>query len=285
METDPLAPWLLAVKLGLYVSALLAAGLGLHASLQIVERADRRRSLRSAALLGGAALVFAMLRLAIATVQLGGSLHSIFDPATLSWTWPTLAPSSIALSLGAGLLCVAWLSERSVFAGLASITLAAGFALTGHTQALEQPGLAPWAAGLHVLIAAFWIAAPITLWPSASLSDQTVLTRSERFSRLALFIVPVLFAIGVWLAVLLAGSVNALLSSAYGQLLTAKLVVAGAALGLGAYNKQIVTRRLRQTPTDGRRALTTTLSVDAILFASALILVGLATTFTGPPTH
>lgn len=164
------------------------------------------------------------------------------------------------------------------------MALAAGFALTGHTQALEQPGLAPWAAGLHVLIAAFWIAAPITLWPRASLPDATVLARTERFSRLALFSIPVLFAIGLWLAVLLAGSVNALLTSSYGQLLAAKLVVAGAALGLGAYNKQVVTRELRDTPSRGRRALTTTLSFDALLFAGALILVGVATTLTGPPT-
>jgi len=285
MEADPLAPALLAVKLGLYVSALLAAGLGLHASMQIVERGDRARALRSAAWFGGAALVFAMLRLMIANVQLGGSLNSIFDPATLSWTWPALAPSSVAFALGAGLLFVAWLLQRSALAGLASIALAAGFALTGHTQALEQPGLAPWAAGLHVLIAAFWIAAPITLWPRALLSDQIVLVRSERFSRLALFIIPPLFAFGLWLAVLLAGSVNAVLTSAYGQLLATKLAIAGAALGLGAYNKQIVTRKLREAPTEGRRALTTTLTFDAFLFASALILVGIATTFTGPPTH
>lgn len=285
MEADPLAPWLVAVKLGLYASALLAAGLGLHASLHIVERPGQMRALRSAAFLGGAALVFAVLRLMIANVQLGGTLGSILDPATLSWTWPMLAPSSIAFALGAGFLLAAWLSQRSALAALASIALAAGFALTGHTQALEQPGLAPWAAGLHVLIAAFWIAAPITLWPSASLSDQTVMTRSERFSRLALFIVPILFAIGLWLALLLAGNINALVSSVYGQLLMAKLVVAGAALGLGAYNKQIVTRRLRQSPPDGRRALTATLGVDTLLFASALILVGVATTMTGPPAH
>jgi len=285
MEADPLAPWLLAVKLGLYASALLAAGLGLHVSTQIVERAGQMRPLRSAVFLGGAALVFAMLRLMIANIQLGGSLNSIFDPATLAWTWPTLAPSSIALLFGAGLLLAAWLSQQPVLAGLASIALAAGFALTGHTQALEQPGLAPWAAGLHVLIAAFWIAAPITLWPRASLSDETVLTRSESFSRLALFIVPLLFVVGLWLAVILAGSVNALLSSSYGLLLTAKVVVAGAALALGAFNKKIVTGKLREASADGRRALTATLSFDAILFASALILVGIATTITGPPTH
>jgi copper resistance protein D len=283
MEPDPLAPWLLAVKLGLYASALLAAGLGLHASAHIVDRRDQSRVLRSAALLGCAAAFFAALRLAIANVQLGGSIVSIVDPATLSWTWPTLAPSSIAFALGGALALAAWRFPWPL-AALSAIALAAGFALTGHAQALESPGLAPWGVGLHALIAAFWIAAPITLWPRANLSNEAVLSRSERFSRLALVLVPVLFVIGVWLAVLLAGSVEALFSSLYGQLLLAKLAAASAALALGAYNKHIVARKLSQTPAAGRRALTITLAFDMALFASALILVGAATTFTGPPT-
>lgn len=285
MDSDPLAPWLLAVKLGLYASALLAAGLGLHAGAKIVDRGDQPRVLRSAALLGCTAVIFAALRLAIANVQLGGSLGSIIDAATLSWTWPMLAPSSIAFVLGCALALAAWLSRKIALAALSALAFAAGFALTGHTQALDSPGLAPWGAGMHVLIAAFWIAAPITLWPHATLSDETVLTRSERFSRLALILVPGLFVIGLWLALLLAGSVNALVSSLYGQLLLAKLVAAATALALGGYNKQIVARKLRAAPAEGRRALTLTLACDALLFASALVLVGVATTFTGPPTQ
>ncbi len=284
MGSDPLSPWLLAVKLGLYASALLAAGLGLHASANIVDRWDQSRALRSAALLGCAAVLFAALRLAIANVQLGGSIASILDPTTLSWTWTTLAPSSIAFTLGGALAFAAWRFRR-LFAALAAIALAAGFALTGHTQALESPSFAPWGVGLHALLAAFWIAAPITLWPRANLPDEVVLSRTERFSRLAIVLVPVLFVIGMWLAVLLAGSVEALFSSLYGQLLLAKLAAASAALALGAYNKQIVARKLRQAPAEGRQALTVTLAFDTALFASALVLVGVATTFTGPPTE
>lgn len=285
MESDPLAPLLFAIKLGLYATALLAAGLGLHASMNIVGREDRSRALRSAALLSGAAIIFAALRLAIANVQLGGSISSILDAATLSWTWPALAPSSIALALGAALSLAAWLSRWTTFGALSAIALATGFALTGHTQAPESPGLVPWGAGLHVLIAAFWIAAPLTLWPHATLSDETVLGRSNRFSRLAVALVPVLFLLGLWLAVLLAGSVSALFSSGYGQLLLLKLGAAATALALGAYNKQIVARKLREAPAEGRRALALTLTFDALLFATALILVGAATTFTGPPTE
>lgn len=285
MEADPLAPWLLAVKLALYTFALLAAGLGLHASLGVVERGGHARMLRSAALLAGAAVVFAALRLAVANVQLGGSIESVLDKAILAWTWPNLAPSSIAIIAGALAMVGASIWRLVWLAVPAAVALAAGFALTGHSQALETPGLAPWAVALHVLIAAFWIAAPISLWPRGAMSNEALEARARRFTRYALLAVPLLFIAGGWLALRLAGSAEALVTSSYGQLLLVKLAVAGAALGLGAYNKQIVTRKLREAPTDGRRALTTTLTFDAFLFASALTIVGIATTFTGPPTH
>ncbi len=284
MEADPLAPWLLAVKLALYTSALLAAGLGLHAGLGVVEREDHARTLRSAAVLAGAAIIFAALRLAVANVQLGGSIASIFDKAILGWTWPNLASSSIAIIAGALAMGAASVWRLVWLAAPAAIALAAGFALTGHSQALETPGLAPWAVALHVLIATFWIAAPISLWPRSALSNETLEARARRFTRYALLAVPLLFIAGAWLALRLAGSTEALVTSAYGQLLLVKLAAATAALALGGYNKQIVTRKLRETPDQGRRALSVTLGLDALCFASALVLVGIATTFTGPPT-
>lgn len=284
MEADPLAPWLLAVKLALYTSALLAAGLGLHASLGVVEREDHARTLRLAALLASAAIVFAALRLAVANVQLGGSIESVFDKAILAWTWPNLAPSSIAIIAGALGMVGASVWRLVWLAAPAAVALAAGFALTGHSQALDTPGLAPWAVALHVLIAAFWIAAPISLWPRGALSNEALETRAQRFTRCALLAVPLLFIAGGWLALRLAGSAEALVSSTYGQLLLVKLAAATAALALGGYNKQVVTRKLRETPDQGRQALSVTLSLDGLFFASALVLVGIATTFTGPPT-
>lgn len=285
MEADPFAPAQLAVKLGLYASALLAAGLGLHASLNIVERDGQERALRTAALLACAALAFAVLRLAIANVQIGGSIANLLDAATLAWTWPALAPSSISIALGAALLLASLVLRLRLAAALAAIALTASFALTGHSQALEAPGLAPWAVALHVLIAAFWVAAPISLWPRAALSDAIVAARAEQFSRQAMIGVPLLFALGLWLAWLLAGGVNALVTTLYGQLLITKLVAATGALALGAYNKAIVTRKLHETPAAGRWALAATLRLDAFLFAAALFLVGWATTLTGPPTN
>lgn len=282
MEADPLAPALFAIKLGLYGSALLAAGLGLHASLNIIARGHRSRAMRTATVAGLLALIFAALRLGLANLQLGGA-NALLDPATLSWTWPALGPSSTAVAVGAVAMAAGWLLRSSIAGAIGAIAFAASFGLTGHTQALESPGLAPWAMAAHVLIAAFWFVGPITLWPARSLEEATLTARVTRFSNFAVAAVPTLFALGLWLALLLAGGWTPLLTSLYGLLLIAKLAAASFALALGAYNKSIVTARLQTAPEAGQRTLRLTLGLDAVLFLMALAAIAAATSLTGPP--
>lgn len=283
MEADPLALALFAIKLGLYGSALLAAGLGLHASLNIIAGNERSRALRTATVAGLFAFVFAALRLGLANLQLGGA-NALLDPATLSWTWPALGPSSAAVALGAAAIAAGWLLRSSVATAIGAIAFAVSFGLTGHTQALEFPGLSPWAVGAHVLIAAFWFAGPIALWPALTLDEAALTARVTRFSNVAVAAVPMLFALGLWLALLLAGGWTALLTSLYGQLLIAKLAAASFALAVGAYNKSVVTARLQTAPETGQRALKLTLGLDAVLFLIALAAIAAATSLTGPPS-
>lgn len=283
MEADPFAPALFAIKLGLYGSALLAAGLALHASLNIVVRADHARVMRSATVAGLVALVFAALRLGLANLQLGGG-DALFDPATLSWTWPALGPSSTLIALSAVALAIGWVLRSRIAAAIGAVALAISFGLTGHSQALDSPDLAPWAVASHVLIAAFWLVGPITLWPARNLDDAMLTARVTRFSYFAVAAIPLLFALGLWLALLLAGGWTPLLTSLYGQLLLAKLGAASFALALGAYNKSVVTAQLRTAPGAGRRALKLTLGLDAVLFLIALCAIAAATSLTGPPS-
>jgi putative copper export protein len=283
VEADPLALALFGIKLGLYGSALLATGLALHASLNIVARADYSRALRTATFASVIALLFAVFRLGLANVQLGGG-SALVDPATLSWAWPALGPSLVATAIGAVALTIGLWLRWKIAAGIGAIALAASFGLTGHSQSLETPGLAPWAAAFHVLIAAFWIVGPLTLWPARSLDDTTLTARMTRFSTFAIATVPLLFLLGLWLALLLTGGWTTLLTSLYGQLLLAKLGAATVALALGAYNKTIVTKRLRTAPEAGRRALKLTLGLDAVLFLVALGAIAAATSLTGPPS-
>lgn len=268
-------------RTGLNIAALLAIGFALHAALDIVER-DAYRPMRWLALSASiAVLVFAGARLVILNAQMGDGT-TLFDPELFPLSWTALGPSTLAFGAGAILGAAGLMSGMRVLAASGAIALAAGFGLTGHTQGLSEPGLAPALASAHVLIAGFWVAAPRTLYPATSISDVALLARLKRFSAVAIAAIPVLVLLGVWLAWVLAGGVEPLVGSTYGRLLLLKLAVGLAAMGLGTLNKQVVTGRMETDPAKGRQWLRLTLGLDAVLFTVAIVAVSAATTIAGP---
>ena len=144
----------------------------------------------------------------------------------------------------------------------------------GEDGLLAQIGVA-----IHGFAASFWFIAPLLLWPRGDGYDASVV---RRFSEAAIWIVPMVFAAGGYLAWRLAGGLTELFTPAYGQLLSAKLAVALVVLALGAVNKQIVSRWLATDPPQGRRLLRLTLGADAAVFLTALALVSWASTVSGP---
>lgn len=274
---------LFAVKAAFTAAALLSIGFGLHAALGVTPARKGRSGFQLVAVTSGATIALMLVRLAMLNAQLGGSFSAAFDTSFFAWTWAALGLSAIATTLGcaAGMLAVA-LGSRWL-AGSSAILLAAGFALTGHTAAMEQPALASSAAALHVLIAGFWIAAPLSLYPAQPISDEELHRRLLQFSRYASLLVPLMFALGLWLAWTLAGGLQPLFGSLYGGLLLTKLAAATLALGLGAINQRTVTRLIGADPHRGREWLKRTLLLDVVLFAVAIAAVSAATTLTGPP--
>lgn len=284
MGADAVAWPLFVVKMGLYVSALTAGGLSLHAALSVIEGVHRRSALTLAAWAAAFALICGVARLFLTNAQLAGGLSEALNVSTLAWAWAAHAPGVLAL---AGSLIVIsatrWLPWPTLMI-IGALFIAGSFALVGHTQALATPGLAPAALALHALIAAFWIAAPITLWPRAQLDDDALLARLQRFGFWALIAIPILFGLGVWLLLRLGSGFDAVLSSLYGRLLLAKLAIVTLALALGAANKFWVVEQVRRSPQQARGVLRATLTADAIIFLTALALVAWATTVTGPPS-
>lgn len=280
MDGDGLIFLQFADRLGLNLFAVLSIGFALHAALGVVER-DSFGKLRWAILAASAATaLFVVLRFLILLAQMGDGTTLDFELASLAWA--ALGNSSVFIV--AGVLIAAagvWLRLRAL-ALIGGSAASVGFGLTGHTQGLADPGLAPLAVGLHVLIAGLWIAAPISLYPSTRIDDATLLARLRRFSALAVAAIPVLVALGVWLALLLAGGWPNLYGSAYGQLLLGKLAIGAVGVAIGALNKQVLTKRLASSPSAGRKLLKLTLGAEAVLFATAIILVSAATTFAGP---
>lgn len=267
----------LAARILFYLAALLLIGQAAAAAFGVVAPA----SARSVAALAAASLAFYALGLVAANARLGGGLDGAFDGATFRWVW--MAHKAQALALAAsGLLAVAAAAGRSRSGLLlAALGLSAAFGLSGHTRALEPAGIYPWLVAVHVLLAGFWLAAPATLWPRASLATGEIARRVERYGAVALIAVPALVAAGLALAWRLAGGPDGLAGTVYGRLLLGKLAVAAAALLVGALNKFWIATRLASGDDGGRRALKLTLAIDQALFLTALGLVGWATTVAG----
>lgn len=263
-------------KFGLYIAALMGIGLLLHSAAAITTS---RRWL----LILGVSLLFAIsLRLILLNAQLAGGLTGAFSPDTFSWIWPANRLQAMAFMGGAGLMAATSLARLRFLTLPAAILIASGFGFGGHSQGLDAPGLAPWLAGLHALIAGFWIAAPFTLWPRTDLDIELVHARMERFSAIALWVVPLLFVSGIWLMLRLSGPPSAVIASSYGQILLAKLLLASLALAIGAWNKLRITRLLRENAEQGVSSLKRSLGADIMLFFGILLLIAAATTLTGP---
>lgn len=265
-----------ASKLLLYAACLGAGGAALHRSLGLVPG---RRVL---VWLGVFVAAAASLRLLVVNAQMGGGLGSAFSAEQFEWTWAGVGSQTTAFLAGSALLIASASAPSRFLSAPAAIVIAAGFGLAGHSAGLEDPGVAHYVAMAHVLIAAFWFVAPATLWPRAAYSNDEVIQRTRTFSRVAVFAIPALFLGGLWLLWRIGGGVDGVLTSIYGRLLLGKLVVAAAILGLGALNMTVVAKALRNAPASGRKALRTSLRVDAVLFLGVLLLIASATTFTGP---
>lgn len=282
MTGDELSLLQFANRIGLNLFALLTIGFALHAASGVVER-DSLRGLRSRIALTGAALsFFTAVRLGILVAQMGDG-GNFLDPELMPLAWLVLGDSSVAILAGAAAsIGGVWFGSRIV-AGLGAAALSVGFGLTGHAQGLTDPGLAPIMVAAHVLIAGFWVAAPISLYPPDSTLDSARLTsRLHRFSTIAVAAIPVLIALGIWLAWILTEGGERLLGTTYGLLLLAKLAIGVIAIGVGLHNRQVITAKVAADPPTGKKWLRFALLCEATLFAAAIIAVSAATTIGAP---
>lgn len=270
----------LIIKLLLYVSGLLCIGLALHACLKIMQL---KRALRLCALVFLTMFTFRLLHL---NAQLGGSFTSAFSQDTMGWVWSNHSSQTYVFIAAIGLIFAGSFTQ-TLYAQRAlllsgAFAISVGFGLAGHSHSLSEPGLAPFLVMGHVLIAGFWLVAPITLWPRASIPSNDIESQMRIFSSWATWIIPLFFASGIWLLWRIGGDLNEIVGQTYGRLLLVKLLVATVILGIGAYNKISVTTYLALNPDEGRILLKKMLLADAVLFLLALFLIAAATTLFGP---
>jgi copper transport protein len=164
-------------------------------------------------------------------------------------------------------------------AALAGIGLA--LAASGHASSAAPQKLSRTAVFLHAVSVAFWIGAllPLALIVRAKERDDAELAK---FSRAIPYALLVLAGSGLVLAYLQLDRLDALWTTNYGFVLSAKLAAVLALLGLGAANRYALVPRFQARGARAMRPLARSISTEFGLALAILGVVGLWR-FTPPP--
>jgi copper transport protein len=239
----------------------------------------------------GAALVAGMVSAAAALGLQGLDLLDL-PPASLltAAPWKAAAATSlfqslliavVAMTAGIGALrsrtaAIAVMLSAFALAGVGLSLASSGHAATASPQWLTAP-----AVFLHGVGVAFWVGALVPLAAMAWRPAQPLLPVLNRFSRAAIFVLSMLVVTGLVLAIVQLGSFAALVDSQYGILLSIKLALVTALLGLAALNRFRLTPALAINP-QNTRPLRRTILAECIIAVAVLAVVA-GWRFTPPP--
>lgn len=237
-----------------------------------------------AALAGG--IVAAPLAIGLQGLDaLGLPLSGIADVKV--WTTGFSTSLGPAMAIGFAALVLAAVAERrtgGVARTLALVALAgvgAALAVTGHAGAAEPQWLTRPAVFVHAVGIATWAGALVPLFAALRdpVPDVTVLQRFSRWIPVALL---PMIAAGAVLAVIQVGRPAALIETAYGQVLLAKLVLLGGVFALAVYNRFRLTGPVLAGDATATRRLVRTIAVETALVVLVLCVAALWR-FTPPP--
>jgi copper transport protein len=241
------------------------------------------------------AALFAFLAGAYPVV--GGGVGDFVDAQIIPIRLSTHAGQAFTLSSFAWLAALAlivgaWVHPRRrepllAAAGALSLAIAFGISWAGHPA--SGGTLLVVADYLHLLAGALWVGGLVALVAlaasirSRSRAERDALFRAclLRFSALALPLVLVLAAAGVYVAVGELPAPSAILTSQYGIVLVAKAAAFATAIALAAYHRRSVVPRVAA----GAPAATVrrTLTAEVVVLAVALLLAAVLSE-TAPPT-
>jgi copper transport protein len=274
---------LLGLRVIFYAGLLCGTGGALF--LAFVRPPDRDTTAgfaSTAAVLGALAALFSIG--AQGGLLLAVSPTALFQPQI--WATglsTTLGRSALTAAGGLGLIaaCIRFRKPVAEITGPLGAAIAlASIALTGHVVTSGPLWLTAPLVVVHAACAAFWIGALVPLYRALQFGTEAAAVL-ERFSRLALGAVAVLFVAGLAIAVLQVGTIGALTGTAYGRVLLLKLALVVILLSLATLN------RLRLTPALARGAMGAAnsfrVSIAAELCLAAGILIATVMLGTTPP--
>jgi putative copper resistance protein D len=270
-----------------YAAALLAMGgplfmLAFRAAPVDVLRLARKITF-IAVLVGISVLA---LRFGIRAARISGmGLDGAIDAMMLGFVWDSpLGTAAIWRGVGA-FLVLAIFTEGIVGIGIAlvgALLMAVSYTFIGHSLADPRWILASLLI-VHLLVAAFWIAALIPLYRVAEHKDASTLL--HRFGKIASATVTVLVLAGMTFAWLMVGSITALFTTAYGWVLLTKVAFVTGLMGLAAHNKWRLVPALEKWGTSSATHLKRSILIEIVAVALILIATAGLTSVTTPPIN
>jgi copper transport protein len=272
-----------AVRVLVYLGLFFGVGSVAFGQWMRPEGAAGRR-LGRIAITGG--LVAAPLAVGLQGIDaLGLPLSAIADPSVWSIGFSTSLGPAMAIGFVAmALAAVAdWQAAGigRVLALVALLCVGLGLAATGHAGAAEPQWLTRSAVFVHAVGIAAWTGALLPLFAAlrGPVPDVAALQRFSRWIPVALL---PLIVVGAVLAVIQVGRPAALLETAYGQVLLAKLVLLAGVFALAVYNRLLLTRPVLAGDAVATRRLVRTIAVETVLVVLVLSVAALWR-FTPPP--
>ncbi len=273
----------IVTKFALYLGVMTASG---TVMATLMFRLDRTRGLAVAfAILGVAATILAF---SLRGANLTGDISGMTDPEMLGLLWSTPVGTALLLRLvGLGLQIVGLFLGRvgkwvSVVGGVLAIW---SFDHVGHVSGRDTT-LLDIALTLHLLAVALWIGVltPLKRLASSSATFASAADVGHRFGVVASVTVPVLIIAGGYMGYALAGSLEALISTGYGQALIIKVLLVGLLLGPAAANKLRFIPALRSGDPAAAGHLTKSISVEWLVILAVLGTTAVLTTNLTLPT-
>lgn len=277
-----------AVRALSFIALFQAAGLALF--LAVVARSTafvstdtlRRVGMWSA----GISIVLVLVHYLLESGRMAGELAGVLDSSLQSLVLHSPLSTALALRLaGLALLLVGFRIEgkAGTHVCLAGVTLVlAGFLAVGHTSTHSPRLLLALLLFFHLVVVAFWFGALVPLHVTAAReAPETAARIVERFSSLAMWLVPGLFVAGLALAALLLPNLAAL-ATAYGRMLLLKVFGFSLLLGLASLNKWRLGPALARGDPSARRAFGGSLVAEMVLIAAVLSVTAAMTSLYSP---
>jgi putative copper export protein len=267
-----------------YAATLGAAGaiffLNYNGSL---PAAQRRRIHRSIALLLMVAALASVAKVLGQAGSMSDDIAGMFDASFVGMILRAGEGRADGIRLVGLIICSAALFSKQRVAAVGALLAAGSFAAVGHVHALEPNGLATLLLLLHLWCGAFWLGA---LWPLLQVARDGdgahTAAVAARFGHIALYLVAALIAAGTLLLYRMLGSVSALWVSAYGRMLSLKLLLLVALLCAAALNKLRLTPRLAAGDARAGAYLRRSIGTEMVIGSMILLVTAALTTFAGP---